>query len=104
MKQDIPLIALLDELERQMRALDCWQSDMPPPQALASTEPFAIDTLEPQQWLQWVFLPKIRAMINAQQALPSGFSMAAYFEQSWQQEAQYIPLLAVIRQIDQEVA
>ncbi|KII76832.1 YqcC family protein [Vibrio renipiscarius] len=104
MKQDIPLIALLDELELQMHSLGCWQSEAPSAEALASTEPFAIDTLEPQQWLQWIFLPKIRAMINAQQSVPSGFSMVGYFEQSWQQQAQYAALLTVIRRIDQEVA
>lgn len=104
MKQDIPLIALLDELERQLRALGYGQTKQPSDEALASVEPFAIDTLEPQQWLQWIFLPRMRALIKANQPLPSGFSMAGYFEQCWQQQESYSPLLAVIRQIDQEVA
>ncbi len=104
MKQEIPFIALLDELELQLRAIDCWQDNEPSSQALASTEPFAIDTIEPQQWLQWVFIPRIRAMIEINQPLPSGFSMAPYFVECWQQQTQYFPLLAVIRRIDQEVA
>ena len=103
MKQDIPFIALLDELELQLRVNDYWQDNEPSSQALASTEPFAIDTLEPQQWLQWVFLPRIRAMIEINQPLPSVFSISPYFVECWQHQTQYSPLLAVIRRIDQEV-
>ncbi|WP_258876037.1 YqcC family protein, partial [Pseudomonas aeruginosa] len=30
------------------------------PEALASPEPFCVDTLALEQWLQWIFLPRMK--------------------------------------------
>jgi len=102
MKQDTSLTILLKQLERQLREVELWQDTSPSRQALSSVEPFAIDTLEPQQWLQWVFLPKMHALIEAGHSLPKGFQLAPYFEECWKQQKQYLSVIAVIRQIDKE--
>ncbi len=104
MKQDMPLKILLDELEQQLHNAQLWQEIAPSPQLLASEQPFAIDTLEPEQWLQWVFLPRMRALIKAEQPLPKGFAIAPYFEECWRQNGEYATLLVVLTQIDQEGA
>ncbi len=104
MKQDTPLTDLLSELELQLRAAELWQDSMPSEQALASQQPFALDTLEPHQWLQWIFLPRMYALIGAEQALPRGFALAPYFEECWKLQSEYLSIIAVIRQIDSEAA
>ena len=102
MKQDTPLTDLLSELELQLRAAELWQTSSPSLQALASQQPFALDTLEPHQWLQWIFLPRMHALIEAEQALPQGFALTPYFEECWKLQSEYSKIIAVIRHIDSE--
>ncbi len=95
------MLALLSQLERQLKHQQLWQAEPPSPQALASTAPFAVDSLTPHQWLQWVLIPKFSAVIQAGHPLPSGFAIANYFEQVWQEQQQYQPIVAILRKIDQ---
>ena len=60
-----PLGSLLIDIECALRRGDFWQTETPPASALASTEPFAVDTIDFHQWLQFVFLPRMRELINA---------------------------------------
>lgn len=85
-----------------MRARSLWQSTLPSPQALASSEPFAIDTLDPEQWLQWIFIPRMQTLIRQQQPLPSGFAITPYFEQCWQGQQDKAALITLLMQIDKE--
>ncbi|MCF5282706.1 pseudouridine synthase, partial [Pseudomonas syringae] len=39
-------------IERELRVLGWWDTTPPSEQALASQEPFSVDTLEFAQWLQ----------------------------------------------------
>jgi uncharacterized protein YqcC (DUF446 family) len=67
-----PLIA--DQLlliERELRAQGWWGSVAPSAEALASVEPFAVDTLDFEQWLQWIFLPRMKAILEQDLALPN---------------------------------
>lgn len=98
------LIELLNQLQADMQALELWQQQPPSSVALQSEQPFAVDTLAPEQWLQWVFIVRIRRMIEAKQPLPSGFAIAPYFEQCWQQQSHYTPLLVRLALIDEVCA
>lgn len=58
-------------IERELRVLGWWQEQAPSAEALASQEPFCVDTLTFEQWLQWVFLPRMKQLLEAGAALPS---------------------------------
>jgi len=80
------IATLLDNLETELRRLNLW-SDVPPsPEALASTAPFAIDTLSLPQWLQWIYIQRLRALIEAGKALPCGALVKPYAEQYFDQQ------------------
>jgi uncharacterized protein YqcC (DUF446 family) len=72
MDQRFPLIAeQLLLIERELRVLGWW-SDVPPSaQALGSREPFCVDTLEFEQWLQWIFLPRMKIILEQDLPLPN---------------------------------
>ncbi len=95
------LTELLLQLEVQLRKHRLWQQAMPSPQALQSVEPFAIDTLNPHEWLQWIFIARMRALVENEQPLPRGFAIEPYFSEVWKQEQQYSELLATIQTIDE---
>lgn len=93
----------IDEIEQEMRCIGHWTGKAPPPEALASQVPFCYDTLQFQEWLQWVFLPKLGALVEQGLPLPSKSDIAplaeAWFqEQNMEQEASR--LLEIIRELD----
>lgn len=92
--------ALLAQLEAQMSALQLWQASSPSQAALSSEQPFAIDTLEPNEWLQWIFIVRINALIEQNQPLPTGFEILPYFEQVWKNQQEMETLLETLAQLD----
>jgi len=78
----IPLIA--DQLlliEGQLRQLGLWVQEAPSVEALASQQPFCVDTLAFEEWLQWIFLPRLKALLEANAPLPTASGIAAMAEQ-----------------------
>ena len=74
------LVDLLQELEQTLRDLQLWQQDKPSAEALASVEPFAIDTLAFEQWLQWLFIPQMQQLI-ARDSLPLSCDITPYLDE-----------------------
>ena len=75
------IAVLLDALEVSMKAGSYWREMPPSSERLASTMPFCVDTLEITEWLQWIFLPRMRALLKARQALPLGCAIRPIAEE-----------------------
>lgn len=58
-------------IEHELHAQGWWDEAPPSAQALASTVPFAVDTMSFDQWLQWIFLPRMKQILEMGLALPS---------------------------------
>lgn len=69
---DIPdrIADVLLEVEAALRTGGKWEAAEPPAEALSSATPFCIDTLSFEQWLQWVFLPRMRHILEQSRPLP----------------------------------
>ena len=72
---------VLIDIEAQLRRLGLWDKIPPSSQALASTQPFCVDTLSLPQWLQFVFLPIIRELLESEQPLPDRCGIAPMAEE-----------------------
>lgn len=77
-KVGVLLVQLQDALEQH----GYWQPTPPSEDKLASTEPFAIDTLSCTEWLQWIFLPKMQFLVEHNFPLPQAFSISPYVEEA----------------------
>ncbi len=75
------VIALLVELEADLKQLDLWSLESPTAAALASTQPFCVDTLSFPQWLQFVFLPRMYQLVDTRAPLPSQCGIAPMAEE-----------------------
>ena len=64
------LADLLLNIEAELRRLGLWDTNPPEPQALRSTQPFCFDTLTLGQWLQWIFLPRMKRLLEEGGELP----------------------------------
>ncbi|AKP32891.1 YqcC family protein [Yersinia aleksiciae] len=72
----------LQDIELAMRAIDLWQTVPPQAEAFESNEPFSIDTMDAEQWLQWVLIPRMYALLEANGPLPTRFAITPYFEEA----------------------
>jgi len=72
---------LLIDIEAELRQLGLWDRVPPSPEALASDQPFSIDTLTLPQWLQFIFLPTIYRMLEEGQPLPQRCGIAPMAEE-----------------------
>ena len=54
------LAVLLEQIEEELKRLALWEERPPPAQAFQSPNPFCFDTMAVPQWLQWVFIPRMR--------------------------------------------
>ena len=96
------LYRYLQRMEDEMRQLGWWSEQPPAAQAFESEAPFCHDSMTLEQWLQWVFIPKMRALIDAKKSLPEKCAIAPIGELTWQQESGELvsPLLEVMRDVD----
>ena len=65
-----PFLLLLAEIERELHHQGQWEAAPPPPSAFESRLPFCCDRMRFTQWLQWVFMPHTRALVEAGGPLP----------------------------------
>ena len=72
---------VLIDIEAQLRQLGHWDKVPPSSEALASSEPFCVDTLTLPQWLQFVFLPTMYELLEADAKLPERCVIAPMAEE-----------------------
>lgn len=71
----------LKTLEGLMRQAELWQAGRPDASALASPLPFCIDTLSFEQWLQFLFVPRMHALIVERAPLPTEIALQPMAEE-----------------------
>lgn len=76
----------LIDLETALKAHKQWESIAPSAEALASTQPFCVESLSPTQWLQWIFITRMHALLEAKATLPRNFAITPYLEEALKNE------------------
>lgn len=92
---------LLEQLQTELQRQQLWSNQPPDVAAMQSELPFCYDTLALEQWLQFVFLPRMQALLDAGQTLPQNVAILpvaqlAFGEHSTAGKA----LLPIIARID----
>jgi uncharacterized protein YqcC (DUF446 family) len=104
---DIPtrIADVLLEVEAILRTSGKWDPQRPPATALLSIEPFCIDTLRFEQWLQWIFLPRMKEILEQRRPLPAKSGIFVYAQDHLRK---YDPpesnLLGLIKRFDDLIA
>ena len=101
-----PRYALLADqlllIERELRQQQWWAESPPSAEALASVEPFCVDTMAFEHWLQWVFLVRMKAIIEQGMTLPEVSGIRPMAEMAFQGRlAQARALLTLLEGFDQ---
>ena len=59
-----------------------WEATPPDEADLNNDQPFCIGTLSATQWLQWVFIPRMNALLDADAELPRHFAITPYLSEA----------------------
>jgi uncharacterized protein YqcC (DUF446 family) len=98
------LLQALHELEFIMRKDGFWHAKPPSLEALSSSLPFAVDTMEITDWLQFIFLPRMHALLAEQAQLPIACAIAPAAEVALMGRDGVENVLVQLRAIDKLLA
>jgi uncharacterized protein YqcC (DUF446 family) len=92
---------LLQRIEAELKILQWWSNQVPSTAAMASTAPFACDLMTLEQWLQFIFLPKMQALVDQRLPLPRNCHIRPMAELAWAPlTATQQPLLDALKNLD----
>ncbi|MCF1426408.1 MAG: YqcC family protein [Shewanella sp.] len=90
----------LQQLEGLLREQELWADTPPDAAALASRTPFACDTLAFEQWLQFIFLPRMNALLDGGHALPTNIAITPMAFHVWQNQPERAALIHLLNDLD----
>ena len=73
----------LDEIEQEMKRIGMWQTTPLPPEAMEFEQAFGADKMAFEQWLQFVFIARVREIIDAKGEFPSSSQVADQAFKEW---------------------
>lgn len=101
-KQHIAIAELLIDLEAEMRQKSLWSEKVPSEEALSSTEPFCVDTLTFVEWLQFVFVMRMKIIAEEGMSLPRKSDIVPMAEEHFRGTAHPpLRLFELLGEIDQ---
>lgn len=93
---------LMLEVEAEMRHVGLWGEASPSNDALSSVLPFCCDTLSFAEWLQYVFLPRMKVLLEAGANLPGKCGLVPMAEESFRfLGPNAAKILSLLRQVDE---
>lgn len=98
MTPHMELAGALRQLEATLQGAGLWEVSMPEPAAFESRQPFCVDTMTLPEWLRYVFVARLWALVDAQAALPTSCAVAPAME-VWLNTADVDEGAAVLRDL-----
>ena len=99
-----PLSEALDELESTLKMSHLWQVETPTEKAFGSQQPFCVDTMSMPQWLRFVFIGRLQALVDARGAMPAKCevapAVAVYLQQAQVSSNDQQRILKAVERID----
>lgn len=90
-----------DLIEKALKDADLWSVQTPSQEAMESTMPFAVDTMPFENWLQFIFLPKMRDAVGMRQLPPGPAQILPIAEEAFKELSGVKPLLDALRKFDE---
>ena len=101
MTQRTQLASLLDDLQTELAQQGLWSPQPPAPSAFDSSTPFFADTMNFSEWLQWVFIARFRAILEADHPLPGQCDIAPMAEEALKgMEQETSQIVQILKQFD----
>jgi len=98
------IASIILEVELELRRLNLWSEKVPDKQRLQSVEPFCIDTLDFHEWVQFVFLSRIKIIIEKNGQLPENSAIQAMAEEYLKVERRAIHIVKLFGDFDRLIS
>jgi len=92
--------AKLDEIEREMKRVGLWQETPLKEEQYNFRRAFAMDTMSYDQWLQFVFIPRVKEIINTKGKFPLSSSVGAQAVREFDTYANAQALISLLSEFD----
>ncbi len=90
--------AAIDAIEAELKRLGSWSETPPDPSRLVDPGPFGMNTLAPEEWLQFVLVPRVREVVRTRGNFPSDSQVAVWAVRNFESGAEH--LLDLLRDFD----
>ena len=91
---------LLIQLADVLAKYQMWANEPPDDKAMASTAPFACDTMAFEQWLQFIFIPKMQFLLQKKHPLPDNIAILPMGEEMFKGRDGAAQICRVLGKID----
>lgn len=91
---------LIIKLEQSLRDAMLWSCSTPSVKALQSKLPFSLDVMPFEQWLQFIFIPKMSEIVSSESIFPDNLKLLPMAEQSLGAAYNRARVIDLIKQID----
>lgn len=93
---------IIDEIEAEMKRTGFWSAEPLPDEAYRFHQAFAADTMAYPQWLQFIFIPNVRRVLEAKGMLASGSMVGMRAVKEFDgYEDNVLPLVRLLNEFDQ---
>ncbi|WP_223670897.1 YqcC family protein [Kangiella shandongensis] len=94
-------LLVFEKIETRLIELELWSSEHPGEDALQSSMPFCVDTLRLEQWLQFVFLPRMRRIVKRKELPPGPAQIAPIAQEAFKETEDSEKLIRAIQKFDE---
>ncbi|WP_251358141.1 YqcC family protein [Kangiella sp. TOML190] len=92
----------LATIEQALKITNLWSKTPPSHEAMQSSMPFAVDTMPFENWLQYIFLPRMNEAIRLRQLPPGPAQILPIAEEVYKEQLSLVkPLLDALRKFDE---
>src|SRR5438270_5427778 len=89
----------VEQIEAEMRSIGLWQDQPLSPEQMQFSQAFAMDTMTFSQWLQFIFLPRVREAV-ASGEFPSSSSVGAQAVHEFDGDENAARLITLLSEFD----
>ena len=89
----------IDEIEAELKGLGRW-GGRPPDSAFENMGPFGMKTMAPEQWIQWVLIPRVREIIETKGEFPSTSEVSVWAVRNFDGDEDAGRLCMLLAQLD----
>ena len=90
----------IDEIEAEMKRAGLWSNAPLPAEAYNFRQAFGMDTMAFSQWLQYIFVPRVNAIIEAGGPFPSRSQVGAQATREFDGDNDASHLVTLLCQFD----
>lgn len=87
-------------IEAEMKRIGYWSLEPPPDEAYSFQKAFAMDTMAFSQWLQFIFIPRVRSIIELKGDFPSESMVAAQAAREFEGDENASDLVTLLSEFD----